>query len=131
MIGLTQTTFPDLHRLAEALNVTLTHHEGGAKGYYCHTTRTITTRRGLSAAQYKCTLAHELGHAFHHDTPTGNGHYDQRQENRAWQFAANLLIDMQELENACAWHQGNLAAVADELEITQYLLNFWLRRVAA
>ena len=131
MIGLTQTTFPDLHRLAEALNVTLTHHEGGAKGYYRNTTRTITTRRGLSAAQYKCTLAHELGHAFHHDTPTGNGHYDQRQENRAWQFAANLLIDMQELENACAWHQGNLAAVADELEITQYLLNFWLRRVAA
>ena len=131
MIGLTQTTFPDLHRLAEALNVTLTHHEGGGKGYYCHTTRTITTRRGLSVAQYKCTLAHELGHAWHQDTPTGNGHYDQRQENRAWQFAANLLRDMQELENACAWHQGNLAAVADELEITQYLLNFWLRRVAA
>ena len=60
-------TCPDLHRHAQQLGVRLVRHTGGAKGYYHHKTRTISTRRGMSIAQYRSTLAHELGHAVYND----------------------------------------------------------------
>lgn len=125
VIGLTRITSPDLHRLAESMGVTLTRHTGGEKGWYDHATRTISTRRGMSIAQYRSTLAHELGHAAHGDTPTGNGHYDQRQENRAWAYAANLLISPVDFAAAALWHNDNVPAIADELEVTQHLLRTW------
>lgn len=116
----------DLHRLAESMGVTLRRHNGGKKGWYDHATRTISTRRGMSIAQYRSTLAHELGHAVHGDTPTGNGHYDQRQENRAWAYAANLLISPVDFAAAALWHNDHIPAIADELEVTQHLLRTWI-----
>ena len=115
----------DLHRLAESMGVTLRRHNGGKKGWYDHATRTISTRRGMSIQQYRSVLAHELGHAHHGDTPTGNGHYDQRQERRADEYAARLLISPIEFEAAATWHHGHLPAIADELEVTKHLLKTW------
>lgn len=115
----------DLHRLAESMGVTLRRHNGGKKGWYDHATRTISTRRGMSIQQYRSVLAHELGHAAHGDTPTGNGHYDQRQERRADEYAARLLISPIEFEAAATWHHGHLPAIADELEVTKHLLKTW------
>lgn len=116
----------DLHRLAESMGVTLRRHNGGKKGWYDHATRTISTRRGMSIQQYRSTLAHELGHAHYGDTPTGNGHYDQRQEKRAWDFAAGLLVHPADLAAAVAWHGWHIPSLADELEVTQHLLNHYL-----
>ena len=73
----------ELHLLAESIGVQLQRHTGGHPGWYDHHRRIISTRRGQSIGQYKSVLAHELGHAAHGDTPTGNGHFDQRQERRA------------------------------------------------
>lgn len=115
----------DLHRLAESMGVTLRRHSGGVKGWYDHATRTISTRRGMSIQQYRSTLAHELGHAHYGDTPTGNGHFDQRQERRANEYAARLLISPVEFEAAAIWHHGHLPAIADELEVTKHLLKTW------
>lgn len=115
----------DLHRLAESMGVTLRRHNGGKKGWYDHATRTISTRRGMSIQQYRSVLAHELGHAHYGDTPTGNGHFDQRQERRADEYAARLLISPVEFEAAATWHQGHLPAIADELEVTKHLLKTW------
>lgn len=115
----------DLHRLAESMGVTLRRHNGGKKGWYDHATRTISTRRGMSIQQYRSVLAHELGHAVHGDTPTGNGHFDQRQERRADEYAARLLISPIEFEAAATWHHGHLPAIADELEVTKHLLKTW------
>lgn len=115
----------DLHRLAESLNVRIVRHDHGPPGWYNHDKRIISTRRGQSITQYRSALAHELGHAYYGDTPTGNGHFDQRQEQRADQFAARLLINAEEFENAAIWHQGHLPAIADELEVTQHLLRTW------
>ncbi|WP_257202982.1 ImmA/IrrE family metallo-endopeptidase [Corynebacterium cystitidis] len=119
-------TCPELHAYAETIGVHLTKHTGGVKGYYLDSSRTISTRRGLSIQAYKSTLAHELGHATHRDRPTGNGHFDQRQEVRADQFAANLLIDSHSFWDAVRWHQGHLPAVADELEVTRHILRVYL-----
>lgn len=138
VIGLTQTTFPrpplgvpQLHQFADDLGVKLIRHSGGIKGWYDHPARTLSTRRGMSIAQYRSTLAHELGHAWHGDVPTGNGHYDQRQEDRAWRFAAHLLICPDEFRAAAIWHNHHMPAIADELEITQYLLDHWMRSIKA
>lgn len=124
-------TCPDLHHVARQLGVTLTRHNGGVKGYYNHTTHTISTRRGMSIQQYRSTLAHELGHAHYGDHPTGHGHYDQKQEARADRYAARLLIDPATFDTAYRWCQGNLQELADELEVTQYLLRVYLTTIDA
>lgn len=117
----------DLHRLAESLQVRIVRHDSGEPGWYDHKRRIISTRRGQSIAQYRSVLAHELGHAAHGDAPTGNGHFDQRQEHRADAYAARLLISPVEFEAAAIWHQDHLPTIADELEVTQHLLQVWLR----
>lgn len=114
-----------LHFLAESMGVQLQRHTGGCPGWYDHRRRIISTRRGQSIGQYKSVLAHELGHAAHGDTPTGNGHFDQRQERRADEFAARLLINPTDFESAAVWHHGHLPAIADELEVTQHILKTW------
>lgn len=116
----------DLHRLAESMGVTLRRHNSGEKGWYHHPTRTISTRRGMSIQQYRSTLAHELGHAHYGDTTTGNGHFDQRQERRADEYAAQLLINPHDFKAAAIWHHDHLPAIADELEVTHHMLNVWL-----
>lgn len=121
-------TCPDLHHVARQLGVTLTRHNGGVKGYYNHTTHTISTRRGMSIQQYRSTLAHELGHAHYRDHPTGHGHYDQKQEARADRYAARLLIDPQAFDTAYRWCQGDHRELADELEVTQHLLAVYMRQ---
>lgn len=115
----------ELHLLAESMGVQLQRHTGGPPGWYDHHRRIISTRRGQSIGQYKSVLAHELGHAHYGDTPTGNGHYDQRQERRADEYAARLLISPVEFEAAATWHQGHLPAIADELEVTKHILKTW------
>lgn len=120
------TSAVELHLLAEHMGVQLRRHTGGPPGWYDHHKRAISTRRGQSIGQYKSVLAHELGHAVHGDTPTGNGHYDQRQERHADEYAAQLLISPVDFEAAAAWHHGHLPAIADELEVTQHLLRTWI-----
>ena len=115
----------ELHLLAEGMGVQLRRHTGGCPGWYDHHRRVISTRRGQSISQYKSVLAHELGHAHYGDTPTGNGHYDQRQERRADEYAAQLLINPHDFEAAAIWHHGHLPAIADELEVTQHILKTW------
>ena len=115
----------ELHLLAESMGVQLQRHTGGCPGWYDHHRRIISTRRGQSIGQYKSVLAHELGHAAHGDTPTGNGHFDQRQERRADEYAAQILINPHDFEAAAIWHHGHLPAIADELEVTQHILKTW------
>ena len=116
----------ELHLLAENMGVQLQRHSGGCPGWYDHRRRIISTRRGQSIGQYKSVLAHELGHAHYGDTPTGNGHFDQRQERRADEYATRLLISIRDFKAAAVWHHGHLPAIADDLEVTQHLLNVWL-----
>lgn len=116
----------ELHLLAESMGVQLRRHTGGPPGWYDHNRRIISTRRGMSIQQYRSVLAHELGHAAHRDTPTGNGHFDQRQERRADEYAARTLINPHDFKAAAIWHHDHLPAIADELEVTQHLLKTWL-----
>lgn len=81
----------------------------------------------MSIADYRSTLAHELGHAAFGDEHTGHDHFDHRQETRADRFAARLLVDPDELEGWCRFYGPcNLPAVAHELEVTVDLLTIYL-----
>ena len=122
------TTCPMLHAYAETIGVQLVRHDQGGKAWYHHPTRTISTRRGLSIQADKSSLAHELAHATYGDEPTGHGHYDLRQEQRADKWAANVLIDPQAFEDAYIWHRGHLPAIADELEVTHHILDVWINQ---
>ena len=122
------TSFTDLHIMAEMLGVRIVRHDGGAPGYYHHPTRTISTRRGMSARQYRSTLAHELGHATYRDVPQPTGHYTRRQEAMADRFAARLLITMEAFQDAHAWCGDHLPSVAEELEVNQSILKTWIEQ---
>lgn len=107
------------------MGVTLVRHNGGPKGYYDHTTRTISTRRGMSIAQYRSTLAHELGHAHYGHQQARMAHLDTRHERQADEFAAELLLTEELVHDACASCGGHPGAIAEELEVTEHLLAVW------
>lgn len=117
----------ELHNLADTLGITLTTHTQGAKGYYHHPTRTISLRTDLRAANYRCTLAHELAHALNNDTPTTNPHYHQRQEHQADKQAAEWLINPRAVRTASLVTDGSPQAIARELGVTLHLLHVWAR----
>lgn len=118
-------TNPDLQALAERMGVTLRRHTGGPKGWYSDSHRTISTRRGLSIAEYRSTLAHELAHAHHRDVPV-DGVYTPRQELRADRWAARLLLTEAAVRDALVWHNHHRGPAAYDLEVTEHLLDVWL-----
>lgn len=120
------TSIHDLHDMAWMLHVELTHHDGGAKGWYSPSLRRISTRRGMAVWDYKSTLAHELAHAYYNDEHTPNGHFNQRQETRADRMAARLLINREHLENLLPWHGNDFISLAIDLEVTPHLLEVYL-----
>lgn len=117
---------PDLTLIARALGVKIV--EGApirGKGHYEHHRQRIVLRSGLSAIQRRCTLAHELGHAYWMDEPTGDARYDARQERNADMFAARLLIREQDVRLAERIHGPSWAVIAHELGVTEHLLAVW------
>ena len=119
-------TNPDLARLAESMGVRLTRHDGGPKGLYIDHLRTITTRRGLSIAEYRSTLAHELAHAHYRDVPCRDPVRHARQERRADRWAARLLLDGVDVPGTLALHDHHRAPAAYELEVTIHLLDTYI-----
>lgn len=93
---------------------------GGKSAYYADLD-VIAMREGLTQVQRRCSLAHELAHLRRQDRPTGNGHYDLRQEAAADLWAARYLIDVRALGEALAWSR-HAAEIAEELWVTQHLL---------
>lgn len=117
----------ELHQLIHDLDITLLHHDGEPKAWYSHIHRAISTKRGMAIWDYKSSLAHELGHAIYRDRRTNHAHYDQIQERRADEFAAELLIDENEIRDALLWHRNDLDSLAVDLEVTPHLLGIYLK----
>ncbi|QQU97755.1 ImmA/IrrE family metallo-endopeptidase [Corynebacterium amycolatum] len=118
-------TTNELEQLATSLNITLTTHNEGNKGWYHHDSNTISLRSDLRAANYRCTLAHELAHALAGDEPTGIDHFDRRMERAADMVAANMLIAPEDYETAETLYGPHAGAIARELGVTRHLLTVW------
>ncbi len=114
------TQLPDLYRIAEQQHITIINLPlpGTTSGLYDEKTRTIILSTGLNSRQKRCTLAHELNHATHHDTGR-----DPKTEHRACKQTAIQLIDPLDYITAENMYEGNLFAMAAYLDVTQQVLN--------
>lgn len=101
------------------------------RGVYEDERRTITLSTGLTARQARCTLAHELGHAWHGHRWQGDPHHDADRERLADEHAAVLLVDpalYARAEGLVGPHPG---AIARELDVSPGVVRAWQRLRAA
>src|SRR6478735_535230 len=75
----------------------------GRMGLWDERTRTIWLDAGLSSAERRCTLVHELVHAERGDVPCGHPLLDRRQERRVEREAARRLVALEALADAVRW----------------------------
>lgn len=104
----------DLEGIAHAMGIRIEYRDQLHRrrwGEYDHKHRTIRLLGSLRALHWRCTLAHELGHAYH-----GHRGCRDRQECEADAFAARLLIHPDEWRTATAVHD-RLETVAAELTV--------------
>lgn len=104
--------------LRELPEITLLWHDGGRRGYYNFTHQTISLRRGMTQAQRRSTLQHELHHHY-------RGRYLkallEREELACELAAARDLIEIRKLGEAMAWASG-VEEVAAELWVDSSLV---------
>lgn len=97
------------------------------RGVYEHDRRTITLACGLTTAQARSALAHEIGHAWYGHRWTGDPHEDADAERLADEYAARLLVDQgayAAAEQLVGPHPG---AIARELTVTADIVRAWQR----
>lgn len=89
-------------------------------GVYDHRRRLITLRPGMAVIQARCTLMHELGHAYYgHEGVTG------KQELLASRWAAYRLLSLDDVVEA-AQREQSTASVAVALGVLPSVLNTYL-----
>ena len=84
-----------------------------SKGLCDHAAKTIILDPGLTTAEHRSVLTHELVHARRGPVPRW---LRAREEATVQQISARLLIDMPDLADAAAWSR-HIAEVADELDV--------------
>ncbi|WP_147107228.1 ImmA/IrrE family metallo-endopeptidase [Nesterenkonia populi] len=103
-----------LEKIAADLGVVIVdvdHLPGGRWGEYRHHRRVIRVLACLAPLQYRCTLAHEIGHAYY-----GHRRTTERAELEADAWAARQLIRPDCWRNATAAYE-DLLSVAAELQV--------------
>ena len=120
------TTTTDLSAVAEKLGVRMDYDahgvlkEGDLGGWFPQE-RLVLVRSGLGWKNLRHTVAHELGHAAH-GHPAG---HDPKHERQADEYAARLLINRDDYEQAELVYEGNAQAIAHELDVTMHMLEVW------
>lgn len=95
------------------------------RGFYQPELRLIAISSDLSQAQFTSTLAHELGHAFYNDHPTGCQRTHEFQERRATAWGALRIIDPYDYADAEDAHGPHPGAIAQQLDVTRELVEAW------
>lgn len=119
-------TAKDLNAIAAAAGCHIGTHTGGDKGRYYGGGR-ITIRAGLGPINYRCTLAHEIGHHVLGHDPAATGWIQDRQERRADEYAARLLISPADYAAAEHAHGPHPGAIAAALEVTVHMVEVFQR----
>lgn len=76
------------------------HLPAGVLGLTDHSNRTITLARGLTQAQRRSTVAHEVAHA---ERPPFHPRYTHLEERAVDQLAARRLVPFDVLVDGCRW----------------------------
>lgn len=98
---------------------------GRRRGEYKHSARLIVLNPAMSDVLQRSTLAHELGHAHYGDTWTDDEVIKKQREERANQYAAQLLISPLEYAIAEAIVGSHPGALAKELGVATYIVVAW------
>lgn len=126
-------TVSDVHlphpwrRLRELAHVTLQWHDGGPMGLTTHSTATISIRRGLTWAERRCTVQHELLHL--EGGPVPHGLRDKEEEWVRRETAARMIPEIRRVGDAIAWALSADEA-ADELGVDVAVLRYRLRHMS-
>ncbi|WP_245527435.1 ImmA/IrrE family metallo-endopeptidase [Corynebacterium lipophiloflavum] len=83
---------------------------------------TVFVRWGLDPVTRRCAIAHELGHVHSGDTCS-----TERAERLADEWAAQQLLDIDDVETIAHDVDHSPAAMAAELGVTPHLLDVWMR----
>lgn len=104
--------------LRELPEITLTWHESGPAGEFFHEAMTLSIRHGLTQAQRRSVVRHELEHYAR--GPVWEA-WREREELACEVASARYLIDIRKLGEAMAWAHG-IEEVADELWVDEDLV---------
>nr|DAX56801.1 MAG TPA: IrrE protein [Caudoviricetes sp.] len=119
---------PDAHAASLGIRIIDAQPPAGILALWDEESRTIITTPGLLHRQRRCVLAHELAHATQGDTHALLDDIAARKrERRADLTAAGWLLNPTQTARALALYPDNLAAAAAELEVTDRILEAWLR----
>lgn len=120
------TVLTNLDEVAAELGVTVRSAAvpGTRWGIYDHRYRLITLRPDLGPIQYRCTLAHELGHAHY-------GHVSSRpkQERQANLWASRQLLTL-EMVAACTTEATEAIEVAHRLEVLPWVVQSFIETLS-
>lgn len=122
----TVTTPHPWRRLRDLAHVTLTWHDGGPMGLTHFASATISLRRGLSWAERRCTVAHELLHVERGPVPMTLAGMEEERVRR--ETARMMLPDVRAMGEALAWAHDEHEA-ADELGVDVPVLRYRLRHL--
>lgn len=92
------------------------------RGVYLDDSRRIILDHKLTVVQATSTLAHEVGHATFGDRCSS-----RKNETRAWEYGASLIITQSEYASAESLVGCSAAALAHELEVTPKIIEAWRR----
>ncbi len=102
-------------------------------GWWCPESDVILLEARLDPITRRCVLAHELGHALlgHSGCEQFPGFewFAARVELAADDWAAERLISFRDLREAYQFYRGELAAIAEQLEVTAEVLSHRLARL--
>lgn len=117
-----------LSDLAAQAGVTIEYvHLTGRDGEYLHAQKLIRLRPGMAARLHRSVLAHELAHAVFADVPSHFGPVNAKQERRADEWAALLLIDLDDYRHLEHMHQGHAGAIAFDLGVMRSIVEAFQR----
>lgn len=83
--------------------------------------RLVVLRAGLDTITRRCVLAHELAHIF-----AGDDCSTPRAERRAWRWAAQRLVTLDDLVTCALEHPEHPEIWCDTLRVTPHVLRTWL-----
>lgn len=119
---------PDAHAAELGIRIIDAQPPAGTLALWDEESRTIITTPGLLHRQRRCVLAHELAHATQGDTHSPLDTIAAlKRERKADQIAAGWLLTPDAVAIALAIAPDSLSAAAAELEVTDRILEAWLR----
>lgn len=112
--------------LRDLAHVTLAWHDEGPKGRVKHSTQTISVRRGMTWAQRRCAVMHELIHLERGPALSTTKAMDEERVRR--ETARRMLPDVHTLGEAIAWSYDEHEC-ADELGVDVHVLRYRLKHL--